>query len=91
MVSAKAQIAIGVCTENIIYYMLYTLLAYAQDKNLLSNSINTREKSTDDLLNESQRVDLETRAEKYKYMFMSHHQNVGKNNNIEQTQIIFTI
>jgi hypothetical protein len=24
-------------------------------------------------------------------MFMSHHQNVGQNNNIEWTQIIFTI
>lgn len=80
-----------VCTENIIYYTFYALLVYARDNNLLSNSINTREKGKDDLLNESQEVDLEATAEKCKYMFMSHDQNVGQNNNIEQTQIIFTI
>jgi hypothetical protein len=63
--------------------MLFALLVYAQDNNLLSNRVNTRERSTEGLLNERQEVDLEARAEKYKYMFMSHHQNVGQNNNIE--------
>jgi hypothetical protein len=70
-------------TENIVYYILYALLVYAQDINLLSESINTIQKSTAALLNESQEVDREAKAEKSEYMFMSHHQNVGQNNNME--------
>jgi hypothetical protein len=63
--------------------MLHALVVYTQDNNLLSDSINTRKKSTHDLLNDIKEVDTKARAHKYKYMFMSHHQSAGQSNNIE--------
>jgi hypothetical protein len=48
----------------------------------LGDSINTIKEKTEILLEASRGTDLEIKAEKTKYMIMSHHQNSGQNQNI---------
>jgi hypothetical protein len=60
----------------------YQLLVYADDVNLLGDSVNTTEKSSEKLLEASRDIGLEINAEKTKYMIMSCHLNSGKNQNI---------
>jgi hypothetical protein len=50
-------------------------LVYADDINLLGNSINTINENTDTLFGAGRDVGLETNSEKTKYMIMSCHQN----------------
>jgi hypothetical protein len=61
----------------------HQLLVYADDVNLLGDSIVTKKKNTETLTGASKEVGLELNAEKTKYMLLSHHQNAGQNYNIK--------
>jgi hypothetical protein len=60
----------------------HQLLIYADDVNLLRDNINAINKKTEAITGVSKEVGLEVNTEKMKYMLMPHHQNAGKNNNI---------
>jgi hypothetical protein len=60
----------------------HQLLVYADDVNLLSDSVNTIKENLETLLEASWDIGLETNAEKTKYMIMSRHSNSGQNQNI---------
>jgi hypothetical protein len=57
-------------------------LVYADDINLLGNSINTIKENIETLLEVSRDVGLEINAEKTKYIIMSCHPNSGQDQNI---------
>jgi hypothetical protein len=60
----------------------HQLLVYADDVNLLADSINTIKENTQTLIDGISDVGLEINAEKTKYMIMSCHQNSGQNQHI---------
>jgi hypothetical protein len=57
-------------------------LVYADDVNLLGDSVNTIRENSETLLLASRDIGLEINAEKTKYMIMSRHPNSGQNQNI---------
>jgi hypothetical protein len=60
----------------------HQLLVYADDVNLLDDSVNTIKENSETILEASRDIGLEINAEKTKYMIMFRHQNSGQNQNI---------
>jgi retron-type reverse transcriptase len=60
----------------------HQLLVYADDVNLLDDSVNTVKENSETLLEASRDIGLEINAEKAKYMIMSHYPNSGQDRNI---------
>jgi hypothetical protein len=60
----------------------HQLLVYADDVNLLGDSVKTIKENSETFLEVSKGIGLEINAEKTKYMIMPHHLNSGQNQNI---------
>jgi hypothetical protein len=54
-------------------------LIYADDVNLLGDSVNTIKENSETLLETSRDIGLEINAEKTRYMIVSRHPNSGQN------------
>jgi hypothetical protein len=62
--------------------MTHQLLVYADDVNLLGDSVNTVKQNSKTLLEANRDIGLEINVEKTKYVIMSRHPNSGHNQNI---------
>jgi hypothetical protein len=63
--------------------MIYQLLVYVDDVNLLSDNTDIIKKNTETLIDASKVVGLEVNAEKTKHILLSCHQNAGQNYDIK--------
>ena len=63
---------------------IHQLLVYANDVNILGESIRTTRKNTEVLVIAGKEIRLEVNSEKTKYMVMSRDQNVGQNGNTDR-------
>jgi hypothetical protein len=61
----------------------HQLLAFADDVNLLVDNIDTIKKNTETLIGANKDIGIEINIEKTKYMLLSHHQNIGQNQDIK--------
>jgi len=61
---------------------IHQLMLYADDVNLLGDTVNTIKDNSETLLEASTDIGLEINVEKTKYMIMSHHPISGQNQNI---------
>jgi hypothetical protein len=61
----------------------HSLLAYADDVNLLGDNIDNRNKNKETLIDASKEVGLEVNVEKTKYMLVFRDQNAGQNREIK--------
>jgi hypothetical protein len=59
------------------------LLVYADDVNLMGDSMDTIKKNTGTLTDVSKEVGLEVNAEQTRYLLLSHHQNAGQKHDIK--------
>jgi hypothetical protein len=57
----------------------HQLLVYVDDVNLLGDNIDTIKENIKTVIDSCTEVGLEVNTEKTKYMFLSRHQNAGKN------------
>jgi hypothetical protein len=64
-------------------------LVYADDINLLGDSVSTIKENSETLLEASRDIGLEINAEKPKYMIMSCHPNSGQNQDIRISNELF--
>jgi hypothetical protein len=67
----------------------YQLLVYADDVNLLGDSVSTIKQKSETLIEASMDIGLEINAEKTKYMIMSRHPNSRQNRNIRIAKELF--
>jgi hypothetical protein len=68
---------------------IHRLLVYADDVNLLGDSLNTIKENSETHLEASRDIGLEINAEKTKYMIMSRHPNSGQNENVRIANELF--
>ena len=63
--------------------LVETLLAYADDVNILGGSVHTVYKNAETLVAEAKEIGLEVNADKTKYMVVSRDQRAGRNHSVK--------